>query len=77
MRSLSDVVRYVAGQLYASPLQVARAWLLKRSGVIIPIPGTASVEHLEENIVAAMLELPEPAFEALSAVQPAYVNLLD
>ena len=76
-RSLSDVVRHVAGQLYASPLQVALAWLLKRSEVIVPIPGTTSVEHLEENIVAAMLELPQTAFETLSAVQPAYVSLRD
>jgi len=76
-RSLSDVVRYVAGQLYASPLQVALAWLLKRSRVIIPIPGTASVQHLEENTAAAMLELGQTAFETLSAVEPAYVSLRD
>jgi pyridoxine 4-dehydrogenase len=43
----------------------------------VPIPGTASVEHLEENIVAAVLELSQAAFETLSAVQPAYVSLRD
>jgi pyridoxine 4-dehydrogenase len=37
--------------------QIALAWLLHRTAVILPIPGTASVEHLEENVVAAQLEL--------------------
>jgi aryl-alcohol dehydrogenase-like predicted oxidoreductase len=41
----------------ASPGQVALAWLLARSAVIVPIPGTSSVEHLEENLAAAELEL--------------------
>jgi len=43
----------------------------------VPIPGTGSVEHLEENIVAAVLELSQVSFETLSAVQPAYVSLRD
>src|SRR5919204_2389127 len=41
----------------ASPGQVALAWLLARSAVIVPIPGTSSVDHLEENLAAAELEL--------------------
>ena len=41
----------------ASPGQVALAWLLARSPVILPIPGTSSVEHLEENLAAAALQL--------------------
>jgi pyridoxine 4-dehydrogenase len=41
----------------ASPGQVALAWLLARSAVIVPIPGTSSVEHLEENLAAAEIEL--------------------
>jgi pyridoxine 4-dehydrogenase len=41
----------------AKPGQVALAWLLARSGVMVPIPGTSSVEHLEENVAAADLEL--------------------
>jgi aryl-alcohol dehydrogenase-like predicted oxidoreductase len=41
----------------AKPGQVALAWLLARSGVIVPIPGTSSVEHLEENLAAADLQL--------------------
>jgi len=41
----------------ATPAQVALAWLLARSPVVVPIPGTASLEHLEENLAAAELEL--------------------
>jgi aryl-alcohol dehydrogenase-like predicted oxidoreductase len=63
-----DVIKKVAADLHASPLQVALAWLLKRSKVIVPIPGTSSVEHLEENIAAAGLELPQAAYDQLSAV---------
>ncbi len=76
-RAAHDALHQVANQFFATPIQVALAWLLKRSRVIVPIPGTASVEHLEENIVAAMLELSQAAFEALSAVHPAYVSLRD
>ena len=47
----------IAAAHAASPGQVALAWLLARSGVIAPIPGTSSVEHLEENLDAAELEL--------------------
>jgi aryl-alcohol dehydrogenase-like predicted oxidoreductase len=43
----------------ATPGQVALAWLLQRSPVLVPIPGTGSVEHLEENVAAAGLELDE------------------
>jgi aryl-alcohol dehydrogenase-like predicted oxidoreductase len=49
----------------ATPMQVAIAWLLKRSAVMLPIPGTSSVAHLEENIGAAGLELSTEEFEAL------------
>ena len=76
-RSSNDVIRWVAGQLFATPLQVALAWLLKRSKVIVPIPGTASDRHLEENVATALLELPMTAYERLSAVFPAYVSLRD
>jgi pyridoxine 4-dehydrogenase len=51
----------------ASPAQLALAWLLKRSPVMLPIPGTSSVEHLEDNLQAAALELSDDEFEALSA----------
>jgi aryl-alcohol dehydrogenase-like predicted oxidoreductase len=63
-----EAIKKVAGELKASPLQVALAWLLKRSKVIVPIPGTSSVSHLEENVAAAGLELPQKAYESLSAV---------
>jgi len=51
----------------ATPGQVALAWLLHRSPVLLPIPGTGSVEHLEENVAAAELELDDDEFAALDA----------
>ena len=55
----------------ASIAQLALAWLLKRSPVLLPIPGTSSVAHLEENVAAASLELSDAEFQALSdAGQP-------
>ncbi|MFI2284457.1 aldo/keto reductase [Nocardia beijingensis] len=51
----------------ATPAQLALAWLLRRSPVVLPIPGTSSVAHVEENIAAARIELTEAEFEALSA----------
>ena len=50
----------------ASPSQLALAWLLRRSPVMLPIPGTSSVAHLEENVAGAELELTDEQFEALS-----------
>ena len=47
----------VAGEHDATPAQIALAWLLARSPVMLPIPGTSSVEHLEENVAAARIEL--------------------
>ncbi|MGY4100676.1 aldo/keto reductase [Nocardia sp. R16R-3T] len=52
----------------ASPSQLALAWLLRRSPVILPIPGTSSVAHLEENTAAATITLTDDEFAALSAV---------
>jgi aryl-alcohol dehydrogenase-like predicted oxidoreductase len=57
----------VAKQTGASPSQLALAWLLRRSSVMLPIPGTASVAHLEENIGAAGVQLSDDQFAALSA----------
>ncbi|MEA5366565.1 aldo/keto reductase [Amycolatopsis sp., V23-08] len=51
----------------ASPSQLALAWLLKRSPVVLPIPGTSSVAHVEDNIAAADIELTDAEFDALSA----------
>ena len=63
-----DVLERVAKQLGATKLQVALAWLLRRSPVTLPIPGTSSVVHVEENIQAAGLHLPDAVFQELSAV---------
>jgi pyridoxine 4-dehydrogenase len=51
----------------ATPSQLALAWLLKRSPVVLPIPGTSSVEHLESNTAAASIELTDEELEALTA----------
>ncbi|MEV5633043.1 aldo/keto reductase [Micromonospora tulbaghiae] len=50
----------------ATPAQLALAWLLRRSPVMLPIPGTSSVTHLEENVAAAEVELTDDEFEALA-----------
>ena len=70
-----DAIKKLANDLDATPLQVALAWLLKRSKVILPIPGTSSIKHLEENIAAAGLELPQAAYDRLSAVSHAPASL--
>ena len=56
----------VAERLGATPAQVALAWLLRRSPVMLPIPGTASVEHLEENAGAARLHLGEREYQEIA-----------
>jgi pyridoxine 4-dehydrogenase len=56
----------VARSRGATPAQVALAWLLRRSPVMLPIPGTSSVEHVEENIAAAGFELTDGEFADLS-----------
>src|SRR5882762_5855238 len=70
-----DAIEKVANDLDATPLQVALGWLLKRSKVILPIPGTSSIKHLEENIAAAALELPQAAYDQLSTVNHPPVSL--
>lgn len=56
-----------ARQLGATPAQVALAWLLRRDDVVLPIPGTSRVEHLEENVAAAALGLPDDVYRVLDA----------
>jgi aryl-alcohol dehydrogenase-like predicted oxidoreductase len=51
----------------ATPSQLALAWLLRRSPVMLPIPGTSSVDHLESNTAAAAIELTDEEFEKLTA----------
>jgi aryl-alcohol dehydrogenase-like predicted oxidoreductase len=64
----SEALNRVAAGLGASPLQVALAWLLRRSPNILLIPGTSSVAHLRETVAAADLELPEEVLAELDAI---------
>ena len=56
----------LAAQHRVSPSQLALAWLLKRSPMMLPIPGTSSVAHLEDNVAAATIELSDAEFETLT-----------
>ncbi|GLJ80342.1 aldo/keto reductase [Microbacterium imperiale] len=56
----------VAERKQATPAQIALAWLLKRSPVMLPIPGTSSVAHLEDNLQGATIELTDDEFAELS-----------
>jgi aryl-alcohol dehydrogenase-like predicted oxidoreductase len=56
----------IAADHDATASQLALAWLLKRSPVMLPIPGTSKVAHLEENVAAAGIELSDEEFETLS-----------
>lgn len=67
-----EVLNQIAKTHRASPTQVALAWLLRRSAMMLPIPGTSSIEHLEQNVAAASLRLAEEDYEKLSRV-PALV----
>ncbi len=62
----SAKVKKAAAKLGATPAQVALAWLLAKSPAILPIPGTASLAHLEENAAAAALTLPAAVYAELS-----------
>jgi aryl-alcohol dehydrogenase-like predicted oxidoreductase len=61
----SAILDTVASDLGATPMQVALAWLLRRSANILLIPGTSSLAHLKENLAAAALEIPEEGAEKL------------
>lgn len=58
----------VAAELQATPMQVALAWLLKRSPNILLIPGTSSPQHLQENLASAQLTLSDEVMEKLNGV---------
>ncbi|RKQ39224.1 aldo/keto reductase family oxidoreductase [Enterobacter sp. R1(2018)] len=64
----SSALQAVADRLEATPMQVALAWLLRRSPNILPIPGTSSVSHLHQNLAAAELTLSQEALEALNKI---------
>jgi len=58
----------IAKARHVKPIQVALAWLLKRSPMMLPIPGTSSIAHLEENVQAASLQLTEEEFLELTGI---------
>lgn len=63
---LAEKINKIAARYEATTAQIALAWLLKRSPNILLIPGTKSVEHLQENLAAAKIELTEEEFNELS-----------
>lgn len=65
LANAGSALRTIARDLQATPAQVALAWLLARAPVMLPIPGTARVKHLEENVAAAALRLTLEEREAL------------
>jgi aryl-alcohol dehydrogenase-like predicted oxidoreductase len=67
-RIAGEILNQVAQAHHASPTQVALAWLLRRSSVMLPIPGTSSIEHLEQNVAAASLRLNDEDYEELAGV---------
>lgn len=67
-RIAGEVLNQIAQAHHAAPTQVALAWLLGRSPIILPIPGTSSLEHLEQNVAAASLRLSEDEYRKLAAV---------
>ena len=64
----SSALNAAAASLRATPMQVARAWLLQRSSNILLIPGTSSLEHLRENLQAAMLQIPSDVLADLNSI---------
>jgi pyridoxine 4-dehydrogenase len=67
-RIAGEVLNQVAQAHRVSPTQVALAWLLRRSPVMLPIPGTSSIEHIEQNVAAASLRLKDEEYEELAGV---------
>ena len=67
-RLANEELEKAAEEIGATPLQVALAWLLRRSRVVLPIPGTSAAAHVEENVAAAGITLPDDLFKRLSEV---------
>jgi pyridoxine 4-dehydrogenase len=67
-RVAGEVLDEIARARKATPKQVALAWLLQRSPIMLPIPGTSSVEHLEENVAAASVRLTSDEYDRLAEV---------
>jgi pyridoxine 4-dehydrogenase len=64
---IPGLLRRIADELAVTPAQLALAWRLRRSPVVLPIPGTASVAHFEENVRAALIELGPDEVQHLDA----------
>jgi len=67
-RVAGKLLERIAQARQVKPIQIALAWLLKRSPVMLPIPGTSSIAHLEENIQAASLQLSENDYTELTGI---------
>jgi len=65
LAAAGSVLDTLAKRYGAAPSQLALAWMLKRSPVMLPIPGTSKVAHLEENVAAVRIELSDEDFSAL------------
>jgi len=63
-----EVLDRIARAHQASPTQIALAWLLRRSPMMLPIPGTSSIEHLEQNVAGASLRLTDEEYRGLFEV---------
>jgi pyridoxine 4-dehydrogenase len=66
-KSATEKLKQIAKAHGATPMQVALAWLLQQSPMMLPIPGTSSVEHLEEDVAAAQVKLTDEEFKTLAA----------
>jgi pyridoxine 4-dehydrogenase len=64
----SRLLERIAKARQVKPIEIALAWLLKRSPVMLPIPGTSSIAHLEENVQAASLLLSEKEYLELTGI---------
>jgi aryl-alcohol dehydrogenase-like predicted oxidoreductase len=60
-----SILDSIASEHNATPGQIALAWVLKRSPVMLPIPGTSKVGHLEENVAAVNIQLSDEEFDSL------------
>jgi pyridoxine 4-dehydrogenase len=69
-RKANEVVEKIAASRNVSTLVISLAWLLRRSPLIVAIPGTSSVKHLEENVAAASIKLTDAEFSEMNAVVP-------
>jgi len=66
-RSATEKLKQIAKAKGATPMQVALAWLLQQSPMMLPIPGTSSVAHLEEDVAAAQVKLTDEEFKTLAS----------